>query len=152
MAETAEAEHSAHEHPARLAARRSMEAVHRKDKQAWLDNFADDAVLEDPVGPSGFDPEGRGHRGRDAIAAFWDRWIAPNRVLFDVRESYAGGSEVANVGSITTVLPNGAAMVVNGVFTYRVNAAGKVVAVRAFWEPARIKPVPPPAAASAPAP
>src|SRR5690606_32930508 len=117
------------EHPARLPARRSMEAVHRKDRQAWLDNFADDAVVEDPVGPSGFDPEGRGHRGRAAIAAFWERWIAPNRVLFDVRESYAGGAEVANVGSITAVLPSGAAMVVNGVFTYRVDAAGKVVAL-----------------------
>jgi ketosteroid isomerase-like protein len=129
------------EHPARLAARRSMAAVHRKDKQAWLDNFAADAIVEDPVGPSGFDPEGRGHRGRDAIAAFWERWIGPNRVLFDVRESYTGGSEVANVGSITTVLPNGAAMVVNGVFTYRVDAAGKVVALRAFWEPPRLKPI-----------
>jgi len=145
MAETAQAE-QAHEHPARRAARRSMEAVHRKDKQAWLDNFADDALVEDPVGPSGFDPEGRGHRGRDAIAAFWERWIGPNRVLFDVRESYAGGAEVANVGSITTVLPNGAAMVVNGVFTYRVDAAGKLVALRAFWEPPRIKPIAPPAA------
>lgn len=145
MAETESAEQAAHQHPARRAARRSMEAVHRKDKQAWLDNFAPDAIVEDPVGPSGFDPEGRGHRGRDAIAAFWERWIAPNRVLFDVRESYAGGCEVANVGSITTVLPNGAAMVVNGVFTYRVDAAGRLVALRAFWEPARIKPVAAPA-------
>ena len=66
-------------------------------------------------------------------------------MLFDVRESYAGGAEVANVGSITTVLPNGAAMVVNGVFTYRVDAAGKLVALRAFWEPTRIKPIAPPA-------
>ncbi len=142
---------TAEEHPARAAARRSMEAVHRKDKQAWLDNFAADAVVEDPVGPSGFDPEGRGHRGRDAIAAFWERWIAPNRVLFAVRESYAGGSEVANVGSITTVLPGGAAMVVQGVFTYRVDAAGRVVALRGFWELARIQSIPAPAASAAPA-
>ena len=133
------------EHPARAAARRSMEAVHRKDRQAWLDNFADDAVVEDPVGPSPFDPEGRGHRGKQAIAAFWDRLIGPNRVLFDIRESYAGGAEVANVGTITTVLPHGAAMVVNGVFSYRVDAAGKVMALRAFWEIGRAKPIAPPA-------
>jgi ketosteroid isomerase-like protein len=140
MAEPAE------EHPARAAARRSMEAVHRKDRQAWLDNFADGARVEDPVGPSGFDPEGRGHAGREAIGAFWDRWIGPNRVTFDVRESYAGGAEVANVGSITTQLPSGAAMVVRGVFVYRVDAAGKVVSLRAFWEPARIVPIAAPAA------
>lgn len=132
------------EHPARAASRRSMDAVHRKDREAWLDNFAADAIVEDPVGPSGFDPEGRGHRGRDAIAAFWDRWIEPNRVLFAVRESYAAGSEVANVGSITTVLPSGAAMVVQGVFTYRVDASGRVVALRAFWEPARLQSIPAP--------
>ncbi len=134
---------AAAELPARIAARRSMEAVHRKDRQAWLDNFAEDALLEDPVGPSAFDPEGHGHRGKTAIAAFWDRWIAPNRVLFDVRDSYAGGSEVANIGTITTILPGGAAMMVSGVFCYRVDATGKVVALRAFWEPARMRGVPP---------
>jgi ketosteroid isomerase-like protein len=132
------------EHPARLASQRSMDAVHKKDKEAWVANFADDGVVEDPIGPSMFDPDGKGHRGKAAIAAFWDKLIAPNRVFFDVRESYACGSECANVGSVNTVLPNGAAMVVNGVFTYRVNEAGKVVALRAFWEMAKMKAVQPP--------
>ena len=133
------------EHPARLASQRSMDAVHKKDKEAWVANFADDGVVEDPIGPSMFDPEGKGHRGKAAIAAFWDKLIAPNRVFFDIRESYACGSECANVGTVNTVLANGAAMVVNGVFTYRVNEAGQVVALRAFWEPAKLKAVPPPA-------
>jgi len=131
------------EHPARLASQRSMDAVHRKDKQAWVDNFADDAIVEDPIGPSILDPSGAGQRGKAAIAAFWDKLIGPNRVFFDVRESYAGGLECANVGSVNTVLPNGAVMIVNGVFTYRVNEAGKVVALRAYWEPARMKAVAP---------
>jgi hypothetical protein len=131
----------ADEHPARRAAQRSMEAVHRKDKAAWVDNFADDGIVEDPVGPSMLDPDGKGHRGKTAIAAFWDKLIGPNRVFFDVRDSYANGSECANVGTVTTVLPNGAIMIVNGVFTYRVDAAGKVAALRAFWEPAKMKAV-----------
>ena len=129
------------EHPARLAARRSMEAVHAKDKDAWVANFADDGVVEDPIGPSIFDPEGKGHRGKAAIAAFWDKLIGPNRVFFDLRESFACGSECANVGSVNTVLPNGAIMIVNGVFTYRVDAHGKVLALRAYWEMARMKSV-----------
>ena len=86
-------------HPARLAARRSMEAVHAKDKDAWVANFADDGVVEDPIGPSIFDPEGKGHRGKAAIAAFWDKLNGPNRVFFDLRESFACGSECANVGA-----------------------------------------------------
>ena len=127
------------QHPARAAAQRSMDAVHRKDKEAWLANFADDARVEDPVGPSPFDPEGRGHSGREAIGAFWDRHIGPHRVMFNIRESYAAGSEVANVGTITVAMENGAVMLVDGVFTYTVNGAGKIVALRAFWELDRLK-------------
>ncbi len=129
------------EHPARAASQRSMEAVHAKDKQAWVDNFAEDGIVQDPIGTSPLDPDGKGHRGKQAIAAFWDAQIAPNRVLFDIRHSYACGDEVANVGSITIVLPNGAVTQVDGVFTYRVDDDGKVKALRAYWEfPPRIFP------------
>ena len=37
----------------------SMAAVEAGDRQAWLGLFAEDAVVEDPIGPSAFDPEGR---------------------------------------------------------------------------------------------
>ena len=127
------------EHPARAASRRSMDAVHGKDRAAWLANFADDAVVEDPVGPSPLDPTGDGHRGKQAIAAFWDKQIAPSRVLFNIRESYASGSECANVGTITIVLPDGTVMLVDGVYCYRVNDQGRLVSLRAFWEMANLK-------------
>ena len=48
---------------ARDLGRASMAAVEAGDRAAWLALFADDAVVEDPVGPSAFDPEGHGHRG-----------------------------------------------------------------------------------------
>jgi len=127
------------EHPARVASHRSMDAVHKKDKQAWLDNFAEDAIVEDPVGPSPLDPTGQGHRGKQAIASFWDKQIAPNRVLFNIRESYASGEECANVGTITIVMDGGAVMLVDGVYTYRVDSAGKLVALRAIWEMENMK-------------
>jgi ketosteroid isomerase-like protein len=135
-------------HPARAAAQRSMDAVHKKDKAAWLANFAEDACVEDPIGPSPLDPKGEGVRGKAAIAAFWDRAIAPNRVLFAIARSYACGDEVANVGTITIVLPNGAASQVDGVFTYRVDAAGKLAAMRAYWEFAGMRVIPPAPAAA----
>jgi len=116
-----------------------MDAVHKKDKQAWLDNFAEDAIVEDPVGPSPLDPTGQGHRGKQAIASFWDKQIAPNRVLFNIRESYASGEECANVGTITIVMDGGAVMLVDGVYTYRVDSAGKLVALRAIWEMENMK-------------
>ncbi len=120
--------------PARLASIESMRLAMAGDAERWLDLFAEDAVLQDPYGVSPMDPTGKGHRGRTAIEAFWDRQIAPNRVIFHIRHSYAAGSEVANVGTITVVLPNGVVSVVEGVFTYRVDEAGKVLALRAYWE------------------
>lgn len=122
------------EHPARAASQRSMAAVEAGDRDAWLALFAPDAVVEDPIGPSMFDPDGRGHRGAEAIAAFYDTVIGPNRVRFAIRDSYACGAEVANVGTITTTLPDGSRAIVEGVYTYRVDDDGRVVALRAFWE------------------
>lgn len=132
------------EHPARAAAQASMAAVAAGDRSAWLALFADNAVVEDPIGPSMFDPEGVGHRGPEAIAAFYDTVIGPNRIDFDIRESYACGSEVANVGTITTTLPDGARAIVEGVYTYRVNDEGRILALRAFWEADAITFEPPP--------
>jgi ketosteroid isomerase-like protein len=130
-------------HPARRASWLSMDAVARGDKQAWLDNFADDAVLEDPIGPSALDPEGRGLRGKAQIERFWDANIARGRPLFSLQSSFAAGDECANVGTLTIQFPNGAVAQLQGVFTYRVNAAGKVTALRTYWETERMKIHPP---------
>jgi steroid delta-isomerase len=122
---------------ARELGRRSRAAVEAKDRAGWLALFAEDAVVEDPIGRSPFDPEGKGHRGRNAIAAFYDDVIAPSeRVTFEIERSYLCGDEVADVGTIRTTLAGGRHVaVVRGVFTYRSNGAGKLAALRAFWEP-----------------
>jgi ketosteroid isomerase-like protein len=121
------------DHPAHLAGKRSREAAMAHDKQAWLEIFADDAVVEDPIGPSHFDPEGKGHRGKDAIAAFYDKAIAPSELEFNFVHTYQCGNEEANVGNIV-ITAAGYQVVAEGVFTYRVNDAGKITALRAYWE------------------
>jgi ketosteroid isomerase-like protein len=121
---------------ARDLARKSQAAVKAKDRLAWLSLFAPDAVVQDPIGPSPFDPDGTGHRGPEAIAAFYDKVIAPNDLItFEIENSYLCGDEVADVGVIRTVLPGGKHVaVVRGVYTYRSNGAGQLAALRAFWE------------------
>ena len=122
-------------HPARDAALRSYEAVIAKHKDAWLDNFAEDGWVEDPVGPSVFDPEGRGHHGRAGRADFWDKTIAGvETFVFEIHDSFAAGDECANVGTIHTTLSNGYRVHTQGVFVYRVDEAGKIVSLRAIWE------------------
>src|SRR3954468_14789688 len=126
-------------HPARDISIRSMSCSEAGDREAWLALFADNAVIEDPIGPSSFDPEGKGHRGKEAIAKFWDDVISKQPVRFTIKASYAAGDECANVGAVTTDLGGGTKAVVEGVFTYRVDDAGRIAAMRAYWEQDKIR-------------
>jgi steroid delta-isomerase len=121
---------------AREASKRSMAAIEAMDRDGWLALFTEDAIVEDPVGPSMFDPDGKGHRGKEAIAKFFDTVIGPNDSLkFNVRLSYECGSEVANVGTIEITLAGGAQVTeVDLVSTYRVAPDGRLEALRAYWE------------------
>jgi steroid delta-isomerase len=119
--------------PVHLAGKRSREAAMAHDKQAWLAVFADDATVEDPIGPSHFDPEGEGHRGKEAIAKFYDMAIAPSELTFNFEKTYQCGNEEANVGNIV-IKAAGYEVTAEGVFTYRVNDEGKIIALRAYWE------------------
>lgn len=122
------------DHPAHVAGKRSRDAVAARDKAAWLANFADDAIVQDPIGPSHFDPEGKGHRGRDEISAFWDKAIAgTDKIEFNFSDTFQCGDEEANTGNITITL-GGHQIVTEGVFTYRANDKGELVALRAYWE------------------
>ncbi len=115
---------------------RSRAAVHARDRDGWLNLFAEDAIVQDPIGPSPFDPEGKGHHGRAAIAAFYDEVIAPSEAVdFEITQSYLAGDEVADVGIIRTTIAGGTHQaVVHVVMTYRSDGAGKIASLRAYWE------------------
>ena len=120
----------------RELALRSRAAVHAGDKESWLALFADDAYVQDPIGPSTFDPEGKGHHGKQAIGAFYDTVIASaESISFEILQSYMCGDEVADVGIIRTTLAGGTHQaIVHGVYTYKSNGEGKLAWLRAFWE------------------
>jgi len=121
-------------HPAVLAGRRSREAVEARDKAAWLANFAPDAVVEDPVGPSMFDEKGIGHSGADGLANFWDITIGTTeKIDFVFDKEIICGNEVAYIGKIVTRI-GGHISESHGVFTYKADDNGDLVALRAFWE------------------
>ncbi len=130
-------------HPASLAAWRSADAVANGDKRAWVDNFADDGSIEDPVGKSMIDPTGEGFHGKQAIEGFWDKNIAKVRPMFCLQSSICCGDECANVGTLTIQFPNGLVTQLYGVFIYRVNEAGKVASLRTYWEAGDMKAYPP---------
>ncbi|WP_323792275.1 nuclear transport factor 2 family protein [Nocardioides sp.] len=128
------------DHPARAASQRSYSAVAKGDLAEWLTVYAPDAVREDPVGPSMFDPEGNGHRGHAAISAFWEQAIAPiDTFEFTITESFAnpGSNTCANLGQIKTSFPDGSYTVTDLAMVYIVDDEGRVTSMRAFWEPER---------------
>jgi steroid delta-isomerase len=123
------------ENAARTASQLSYDAVGRKAKDEWLAMFAEDAVLEDPVGPSFFDPEGKGHHGRDGISAFWDTVIAPVKSFrFTVRDSFANGPFCANVATFSTEMADGTLVDTDLVATYQLDEHGLIEKMRAHWE------------------
>lgn len=120
---------------ARAASLRSRAAVAAGDRASWLGLFEPDAVVADPVGPSPFDPGGDGHRGHEAIGAFWDAAIGPNSIHMDIHRSHAGGDAVANVATVTTTLGDGSRAVIDIVAVYTVNpGSGLISDLSVYWE------------------
>jgi ketosteroid isomerase-like protein len=123
------------DHPVRRLSQRSYDLVSRKQKDEWLTLWAEDCVIEDPVGPSFFDPEGKGHHGPEGVSAFWDMAIAPVKEFhFTIRDSFANGNACANIGTFSTVLEDGTLADTDLIAVYRVNDEGKMVSMAAHWE------------------
>ncbi|MDN5744872.1 MAG: nuclear transport factor 2 family protein [Nocardioidaceae bacterium] len=127
-------------HPARTASQRSYSAVAKGDLAEWLTVYATDAVLEDPVGPSMFDAEGKGHHGHAGISAFWEQAIAPIATFeFEINDSFAnpGSNTCANIGRIKTSFPDGSSTTTDLIMVYVVDDDGRVTSMKAYWEPDR---------------
>lgn len=125
-------------HPARAASQRSYSAVAKGDLAEWLTVYAEDAVLEDPVGPSMFDAEGKGHQGHAGISAFWKLAIEPIETFeFTINDSFANGNTCANIGRIKTAFADGSYTTTDLVMVYVVNDEGRVASMKAYWEPDR---------------
>lgn len=123
------------QHPARDAQRNALRCAIAGDKHGWLDLWADECEIFDPVGPSIFDPDGNGHHGPAGIAHFWDVAIAPvARFDVEVRTSYATGDSSAQEATFTTTFPDGMQAAVDLVTVYRVDEAGRITSMRAYWE------------------
>lgn len=115
--------------------RRSMAMTEAKDRDGWLALFAADGSVEDPVGPSIFDPEGHGHRGIEGITAFYDNVISTSeKIRFDMRQAAECADECAFSGTIHITLPGGKQGSVELINVYKVDGEGKIASLRSFWE------------------
>ena len=104
-----------------------------KDKQNWLDLFAEDAIVQDPIGKSPLDPIGDGHKGKEAIEKFYDTVIANGNIEFNILESIPCADECANFAQIINVVGD-VKIETKMIVIYRVNSNDKIVSLRAFWD------------------
>ena len=125
---------NAPETPARLVSIESMRLAMAGDVDGWLELFAEDAVLQDPYGPSPMDPSGAGRVGKPAIAEFVAIFIKPESLRFEIRQTLMSGGACVNVGTIFIRRPDqklGWSEVVN---IYEVNEAKKITLLRSYWD------------------
>ena len=104
-----------------------------KDKQKWLDLFAEDAIVQDPIGKSPLDPIGDGHKGKEAIEKFYDTVIANGNIEFNILESIPCADECANFAQIINVVGD-VKIETTMIVIYRIDSDDKIVSLRAFWD------------------
>ncbi|MGW0249992.1 nuclear transport factor 2 family protein [Nocardia goodfellowii] len=112
------------------AVQASPRAVAAHDKSAWVALFAANAEVNDPVGA-------RPHIGRAAIERFYDTFIAPNGIAFDIELDLVHGQSVVRDLYIETTMSTGATVRVPMHLRYdlaEIDGVWKIVRLAAHWE------------------
>lgn len=124
-----------HSHPAINAHLISINCAQNGEKANWLALFSNDAILHDPVGPSPHDPTGNGFRGKQQLEAFWDIMIGPSNTHIVSHQQIASGPhDCACIATATNALSEDLSITIEMVVAYRVNEAGLITSLRAFWD------------------
>jgi hypothetical protein len=110
----------------------SPEAVMRHDRVGWIALFADDCLIEDPVGA-------RPHRAGDraVIGRFHDTFIAPNQIIFHRGRDYVDGLDVLRDLSLEIRMAPGVAIHVPMFLVYELteeSGALRIKRLAAHWE------------------
>jgi ketosteroid isomerase-like protein len=115
---------------------RSPERVAAHDRESWLALFRDDALVEDPVGS----PPARKATG--ALGRFWDTFIAPHQIRFEVRRDHVIGRDVFRDAVIHTRIGPHVAIEVPAYLLYQLDDDGahglQVSRMAAHWQLGRL--------------
>jgi len=124
-----------HTHPAISAHLTSISCAQNGEKESWLALFAEDAILHDPVGPSPHDPTGEGFCGKERLEIFWDAMIGPsNSHIVSHQQIASGPRDCACIATATNTVNENLSITIEMVVAYRVNEAGQITSLRAFWD------------------
>lgn len=120
---------------------RSPAAVAAHDKAAWVALFARYNLVEDPVGSAahitGIYDARDGYRGRGGLGRFYDTFIAPNTIRFEVERDIVNGLRVVRDVTIEIVMSAKVTVRVPAHLLYELTVEGeelKVFRLAAHWE------------------
>jgi steroid delta-isomerase len=109
-----------------------FEAIRNKDTDRFVNAFAPDGVTHDPVGTPP-------HAGHEAIRAFFTGIAGAFETLNLVEEAiFLNGNSAAVKWNGAGVGKNGKHISFAGIDVLDCNDDGKIVLVRAFWDPAPV--------------
>jgi hypothetical protein len=114
---------------------RSPESVAAHQRDNWLGLFARDALIEDPVGS----PPARKATG--ALGRFWDTFIAPHEIRFEVRRDHVIGRDVFRDAVIHTRVAPHVTIEVPAYLLYQLDDGADGLQVRrmaAHWQLGRL--------------
>ncbi|TXL62761.1 nuclear transport factor 2 family protein [Aeromicrobium terrae] len=118
------------------AVARSPELVAAHDREGWVGLFADDFRVDDPVGSRPVVPEG-GPDPKASLRRFWDTFIAPNDIRFEVHHEVPRDDHVVRDVTIRTQMPQGIEVVTPAHLKYefrRRDDGLEITHMSAFWE------------------
>ncbi len=105
-----------------------FEAVGAFDVQRYVNNFAPDGVLEDPVGTPPV-------QGTAALTAFISNIIAPfSQIKHKIQDINVCGHEAAVNWKLNLKTTTGKKITIDGMGVFNFNQAGKLQSVREFWD------------------
>ncbi|GAA1082689.1 nuclear transport factor 2 family protein [Tsukamurella strandjordii] len=108
----------------------SPAAVAAHDKAAWTALFAPDGQVHDPVGS-------RPQTTSEAISRFYDMFIAPNRIVFDVEHDVIDGDTMIRDLTVHTTMSTGVTLHIPMHLRYTVVGEGdaaRIAGLYAHWE------------------
>jgi len=98
------------------------------DVQRFVNNFAPDGVLEDPVGTPSL-------QGTQAIAAYFGAIITPfSEIKPYIQEVIVGGQEAIVNWKLKLKTTTGKVIFIDGMGVFKFNQQGKLQSVREFWD------------------
>ncbi len=115
----------------------SPEAVAIHDKKSWMGIFAANHVVEDPVGSKPHLSDAGSAEPHDALSRFYDTFIAPNTIAFDVANDVVCGQHVMRDLTINLQMSDKVQAQVPMHLLYELAEEGgtyKVARLAAHWE------------------